>query len=111
MNIMMSDSLKERISAKSVEKQMSDRELTDDVNKTKILKIERDSDRIILTLECDRQLLALLYNYSIGLVNEISLTSYDLNLKAENNINFKVIGCLIDYESSLKKIKLTLVVE
>ena len=111
MNIMMSDSLKERVSIKNVEKQMSDQELVSDIEKTKILKIERDNDKIILTLECDRQLLALLYNYSIGLVNEMQLTSYDLNLKAKNNISFKVIGCLIDYASSLKKIKLTLKVE
>lgn len=111
MNIMMSDSLKERVSIKNVEKQMSDQELANDVEKTKVLKIERNDDKIILTLECDRQLLALLYNYSIGLVNEMKLTSYDLNLKAEDNINYKVIGCLIDYAGSLKKIKLTLKVE
>lgn len=111
MNIMMSDSLKERVSIKNVEKQMSDRDLADDVEKTKILKIERNDDKIILTLECDRQLLALLYNYSIGLVNEININSYDLNLKVESNINYKVIGCLIDYNSSLKKIKITLKAE
>ena len=108
MNIMMSEALKQRVSVKSVEKQMSDRELTDDVEKTKVLKIERDNDKIILTLECDRQLLAILYDYSIGLVNKMSITSYDLNLKAVSNINYNVVGCLIDYESSLKKIKITL---
>ena len=111
MNILMSDTLKERVSIKNIEKQMTDRELTNDVDKTKVLKIERDNDKIILTLECDRQLLGLLYNYSIGLVNKMSLTSYDLNLKAESNIKFSVKGCLIDYESNLKKIKLTLIVE
>ena len=108
MNIIMSDSLKDRVSVKSVEKQMSDRELTDDVEKTKVLKIERNNDKITLTLECDRQLLAMLYDYSIGLVNKMSITSYDLNLKAESSINYNIIGCLIDYESSLKKIKITL---
>ena len=78
---MMSESLKERVSIKNFEKQMSDRELSDNVEKTKVLKIERNNDKIILTLECDRQLLSLLYSYSIG---------------------------RIDYMDTVKKIKLTL---
>ena len=41
MNIMMSESLKERVSIKSFEKQMSDRELSDNVEKTRVLKIEK----------------------------------------------------------------------
>ena len=111
MNIMMSDSLTNRVSIKSIEKQMADQDLADDVEKTKILKIERDNDKIILTLECDRQLLALLYNYSIGLVKEIKITSRDLNLNADSNIIYNVLGCEIDYESKLKKIKITLKAE
>jgi hypothetical protein len=111
MNIMMSESLKERVSIKNFEKQMSDRELSDNVEKTKVLKIERNNDKIILTLECDRQLLSLLYSYSIGLVNVLELTSHDLNLKAEKAISFKVEGCRIDYMDTVKKIKLTLKVE
>jgi len=108
MDIFISDSLKERVSIESLEKQMSSNELSNDASKTKVLKVERNLDTIILTLECDVQLLSNLYDFSIGMVKEATVTSRDLNLKAENIVSYSVIGCSINYEKKKKKIKITL---
>ena len=111
MNIMMSDSLKERVSESSIKSQILESELVEDISQSKVFKIQRRADEIILTLDCDRQLLNKLYSFSIGLVKEIKITSRDLNLNAESNIIYNVLGCEIDYESKIKKIKITLKTE
>jgi len=111
MDILVSDSLKDRVSIETLEKQMSSNDLSDDTEKTRVLKIKRKNDEIILTLECDSQLLNRFYDFSIGLVKEITITSRDLNLKTENIISYSVVGCSINYETSIKKIKITLKTE
>lgn len=111
MDILVSDSLKNRVSIKSLEKQMSSNDLSNDAEKTKVLKVKRKNNKTILTLECDNQLLDRLYDFSIGLVKEINITSRDLNLKTESIISYSVIECSIDYEASIKKIKITLKTE
>ena len=108
MEILVSDSLKERVTIESIEKQMSNNQLSEDNNKTRVLKIKRKKDLIYLTLECDTQLLEKFYSFSIGLVKEINITSRDLNLNTESIINYSVVGCSINYESLIKKIKITL---
>jgi len=108
MDILVSDSLKSRVSIKTLEKQMSSNDLSNEVEKTKVLKVKRKNDKTILTLECDNQLLDRLYDFSIGLVKEVTITSRDLNLKTESDISYSVVSCSINYEASIKKIKITL---
>lgn len=107
----MSESLKQRISEKNLEKQMTDSVLVNNVNGTKIKTIKRSGDVISITLEGDIQLLNKLYNFSIGIVKDIKITSQDLNLDTQSIINYNVVGCKIDYNSEIKKIKITLIAE
>lgn len=111
MSILMSESLKQRISEKNLEKQMTDSVLVNNVNGTKIKTIKRSGDVISITLEGDIQLLNKLYNFSIGIVKDIKITSQDLNLDTQSIINYNVVGCKIDYNSEIKKIKITLIAE
>ena len=111
MSILMSDSLKQRISEKNLEKQMTDSVLINNVDGTKIKTIKRSGDIVSITLESDIQLLNKLYDFSIGMVREVKITSQDLNLDTQSIINYNVIGCKIDYNSEIKKIKITLIAE
>jgi len=111
MSLLMSESLKQRVSEKNLEKQMSDSVLSEDINKTKIKTIKRERDIILITLESDIQLLDKLYDFSIGMVNSVSLNSQDLNMRTEREISFNVLSCEIDYSSSNKIIKLVLEVD
>ena len=111
MNILMSESLKERVTEDNVRNQILESDLVLDANTTRILKIERQNDKISIEIESDKGLLDKLYNYSIGLVNKVSISSQDLNMRSQELISYNVISCSIDYLNKTKKIKLALEVD
>ena len=111
MDILMSDILKDRVSISTIEKQITDTTLGEDVNKNRILNIQNDNNIITVMLECDNQLLDIVYNFSIGLDTDVKIKSSDLNLKTNKDILYKIIYANIDYTSSIKKITIKLIRE
>jgi len=108
MNILMSDSLKERASISNIEKQMSETSYEKEMSGSKILSIQRKKDIVYITLQSDKQLLDHLYNYLIGLDSQVKVNSDQLNMESQEPIEYLVLSAKFDKSDKIKKIKLRL---
>ena len=108
MNIMMSSSLKKRVNEKTIERQMSEASYEKEISGSQIISIERERNIINIVLQSDKQLLDHLYNYLIGLDEQVFVTSDQLNMECRRTIKYFVLSAHFDKSDKIKKIKLRL---
>jgi hypothetical protein len=105
---MMSSSLKKRVNEKTIEKQMSETSYEKEISGSQIISIEREKAFINVVLQSDKQLLDHLFDYLIGLDDQVFVTSDQLNMESKKPVKYFVLSAKFDKSDKIKKIKLRL---
>ena len=108
MNIMMSDSLSNRVKKETIERQIEESSFEKEMTGLKIISMKRKKDVISVVLQSDKQLLDYFHNYIIGLDDQIEINSNQLNIGSKEKIKYSVLSVKIDKSDKIKKIKLRL---